>query len=59
VALGDEGPSLEVLVVRRMLHTSSGVLALAFTALQPDFYDVLEPLFDRVTQTVRLDPYAP
>jgi hypothetical protein len=59
VTLGDDLPSLEVLVVRHMLQTPFGVLALAFSALQPDFYDVLEPLFERVAQTVRLDPCAP
>jgi hypothetical protein len=56
--LGDGGPSVEMLVVRFMLTTPYGLLSLAFTALQPQFYDVMEAMFDSVAQTARLDPCA-
>jgi hypothetical protein len=59
VTLTGDLPSLDVLVVRHMRQTPFGVLALAFSAVQPDFYDVLEPVFEQVAQTVRLDPCAP
>jgi hypothetical protein len=55
----DSGPAPRMLVVRFMLSTPVGMLALAFSAAQPDFYDLLEPLFDQVADTVRLDPFAP
>ncbi|HET9125372.1 MAG TPA: hypothetical protein VFN65_10845 [Solirubrobacteraceae bacterium] len=57
-AIGAAGPRLEVRVVRFMLSTPYGVLALAFTAPQPQFYDVMEPMFDHIAQTARLDPCA-
>jgi hypothetical protein len=55
-ALGDAGPYVEMHIVRYLLETPRGLLALAFSALQPAFYDVLEPMFDAVAETVRLDP---
>src|SRR5262249_7209013 len=58
-ALGETGTAVQILVVRHLLATEHGVLALAFSAAQPQFYDVLEPLFSHVAQTVRLDPWQP
>jgi hypothetical protein len=57
-ALGDAGPYVEMRVVRFMLTTPYGLLGLAFTALAPEFFDVMEAMFDSVAQTVRLDPCA-
>ena len=57
-ALGDAGPYVEMRVLRVMLTTPYGLLALVFTALQPEFYDVMETMFDAVAQTARLDPCA-
>ncbi len=54
--VGDAGVAVEMRVVRFMLTTPHGLLVLAFSAVQPDFYDVMEAMFDAVAQTARLDP---
>jgi hypothetical protein len=58
-APGEPGQAVEVLVVRYLLQTPFGGLALAFSASAPDFHDVLEPLFAGIAETVRLDPWRP